>query len=64
MKTKIFIIFLTLLLIFPNATISQEKNHIAGISYGFQYQITDTCVRDPNNLWIETRNPDFTDEEF
>ena len=53
MKTKIFFIFLTLLLIFPNAAISQEKKHVAGISYGFQYQITDIWVGDSYNLWID-----------
>ena len=53
MKIKIFFIFLTLLLIFPNVAISQEKKHVAGISYGFQYQITDIWVGDPYNLWID-----------
>lgn len=32
---------------------AQEKRYIAGISYGFQYKITDIWVGDPYNIWID-----------
>lgn len=53
MNTKHFFLLIVLLAIFFTEAKSQDKKHIAGISYGFQYKISDIWVGDPYNFWID-----------
>jgi hypothetical protein len=41
-----------MILLFMDAN-SQDKKHVVGLSYGFQYKIADIWVGDPYNLWID-----------
>ena len=54
MKTKYFILCTSVILImFMSEAKSQDKKHVIGVSYGFQYKITDIWVGDPYNIWID-----------
>jgi hypothetical protein len=54
MKTKYSFLctIVFLLMIFIEAK-SQDSKHVVGLSYGFQYRITDIWVGYPYNLWID-----------
>ena len=54
MKTKHFFLYtLAFLILFFTQAKSQDRKHVIGISYGFQYRNGDIWVGDPYNLWID-----------
>jgi hypothetical protein len=61
MKAVIVIQFLLLTAIFSNPGMSQDQKHTAGISYGFQYKVTDIWVGDPYNIWIDQTSSSIFD---
>jgi hypothetical protein len=54
MKTKnLFLCLIVILLMNFIEANTQDSRHVVGLSYGFQYRITDIWVGDPYNLWID-----------
>ena len=49
---KKFLLIITLLGFFTEAK-PQDRKHITGLSYGFQYKTSDIWVGDSYNIWID-----------